>query len=624
MKRLLFLVLIFLTACSSAAGPQSSAPSSSAGASPTPAPTLPPPFLSETSTSEQIQKAMLESATRWQSLRMDGLIRFYEPGGLVMQSIREQVLIDQRDFHFRVMVGVADGTIGTLKVSDGVNIHDANLKTGELVTTQFSEGARVGGFVPQLQAGTASPNPIWGQIGTQLSQLAFPSDLAQGQGEFKSSGIDFVADRRSLVVEWTLAGNSLPSFKAWLDTSTGVILKLQEFGKEGGSTVIGERIIRSIYYNETFEASLFEKPSVNPVAAMPTPFGSDPLVAASQNDDPGDLYFFLQPRQAGQSVKLVRVSAVCIVNPSACPPVEEVSVPFPFNFSLSPLSWSPDGKLAAFAYSDNSAGTPTRMWLFNPDENTWTSVAEFPFIDPPFWSRDSKWIAFRVQDGLGGESAYIVQRDGTEIKQISAGLPQEGGPYVLDGWYTENVIMRSGLPGSQGGVYFIRAATGKATLMFQTMQNKAALVSSPDASLLAYDEYNADLQKHELKIMEPDGANAVVLASYTGGNLYPFVWSPDSRLIAYNYSTLSADGQPTSEVLIVSRDGKSLTSVYKGRTVGRLLFSPNGQYLLVEETDSPTGSLLYIVDLATMQQKALEVPGLSSTDYTWYAPSWRP
>lgn len=622
MKRLLFLVLIFLTACSSAAGNQSTDPSSSAGASPTPAPTLPPPFLSETSTSEQIQTAMLQSATRWQSLRMDGLIRFYEPGGLVMQSIREQVIIDQRDFHFRIMVGVADGTIGTLKASDGVNIHDANLKTGELVTTQYPESARVSGFAPQFQPGTASPNPIWGQIGTQLSQLAFPSDLAQNHGEFKSLGIDFVADRRALVVEWTLSGNTLPSFKAWLDTSTAVILKLQEFGKEGGTAVVGERIVRSITYNETFEASLFEKPSVTP-AAMPTPFGSDPLVQDASDDDPGALYFFLQPRQAGQNVKLVRVSAVCIVNPPACPPVEEVSVPFPFSFSLSPLNWSPDGKLAAFAYSDNSAGTPTRMWLFNPEENTWTSVAEFPYIDPPFWSRDGKWIAFRVQDGLGGESAYIVQRDGTEIKQISAGLPEEGKPYVLDGWYTENVIMRSGLPGTEGGVYFIRAATGKATLMFQTMQNKAALVSSPDASVLAYDDYNADSQLHELKIMEPDGANPVTLVSFTGGSLYPFVWSPDSRLIAYNYSTISATGQPTSEVFIAARDGKSLTSVYKGQTVGRLLFSPNGKYLLVEETTSPTGGHLYIVDLTTMQQKMLEVPGLS-TDYDWYAPSWRP
>jgi Tol biopolymer transport system component len=335
------------------------------------------------------------------------------------------------------------------------------------------------------------------------------------------------------------------------------------------------------------------------------------------------LYFFLQPRQAGGSIQLVRVSGLCVINPAACPPVEEIKVPFPFNFTISPLSWSSDGKQAAFAYSDNPNGTPTRMWLFDPEGNVWTSVAEFPYIDPPFWSRDDKWVAFRVQDGLGGEDVYVFQRDGTQLKSISPDLPADGKPYILDGWYTENVIMRSGLPGAEGGIYLVRAVNGQARLMFETLQSKVPFVTSPDASLLAYDDYNADSQVHELKVMEPDGANAVTLASFTGGSLYPYIWSPDSRLIAFNYSANSADGQPSAEVFVVSRNGKTLSSVYKGSTVGRLLFSPNGKYLLVEETTSTTGGHLFLINLATLEQKILEAPGLS-TDYDWYAPSWRP
>jgi Tol biopolymer transport system component len=101
------------------------------------------------------------------------------------------------------------------------------------------------------------------------------------------------------------------------------------------------------------------------------------------------------------------------------------------------------------------------------------------------------------------------------------------------------------------------------------------------------------------------------------------IWSPNSQWIAFNYYSNFTDGTPAAEVYIVSRDGRTLSSVYKGSTVGRLIFSPNGKYLLLEETTSATGGHLFLVNLATLEQKMLQAPGLS-TDYDWYAPSWRP
>ena len=123
--------------------------------------------------------------------------------------------------------------------------------------------------------------------------------------------------------------------------------------------------------------------------------------------------------------------------------------------------------------------------------------------------------------------------------------------------------------------------------------------------------------------MEPDGANAVTLANFSGGSLYPIVWSPDSQWIAFNYYSSFANGSPSAEVYIVDRKGGNLTSVYKGTTIGRLIFSPNGKYLLVEETTSVSGGHLFVVNLAIREMKMLQAPGLS-TDFDWYAPSWRP
>ena len=345
--------------------------------------------------------------------------------------------------------------------------------------------------------------------------------------------------------------------------------------------------------------------------------------ASFSEKEAGELYFFLQPRQAGQSIQLAKVSGACISDSATCPPMQIVKVPFDFNFTINALNWSPDGKYAAFSYSDQPNGTPTKLWLLDAVTNTWTSLAEFPYIDPPFWSPDGTWIAFRTQDGLGGEEVYVVHRDGTELKNIAKGLPVEGRPYIMDGWYTENVIMRSALPGSAGNIYLVRASDGHERPMFETLLTKAQFTAAPDASLLVYDDYDYNSQNHVLKVMEPDGANAVTLANFTGGSLYPIVWSPDSKLVAFNYYSNSADGTPSAEVYVVSRDGNTLTPVYKGTTIGRLLFSPNGKYLLVEETNSATGGHLFLVDLATLETKILQAPGLS-TDYDWYAPSWRP
>jgi Tol biopolymer transport system component len=380
-------------------------------------------------------------------------------------------------------------------------------------------------------------------------------------------------------------------------------------------------------------ASFFDVSPVSPtqaLAATPEPIlpvleTASPTLAPvpGSSVETGELYFFLQPRQGGGTIELVKVSAACISDPVNCPLMERIAVPFSFNFTINALAWSPDGRYAAFSYSANPSGTPTQVWLFDAEAKTWRALAEFPYIDPPFWSPDGAWIAFRTQDGVGGEEVFIIRPDGTELKNIAADLPVDGRPYIMDGWYTENVIMRSALPGAQGNIYLVRAANGKSRPMFETLLTKAQFIASPDAGFFAYDEYDYTSQNHSVKVMEPDGANAEIIAQFTGGSIYPMIWSPDSSLIAFNYYGNLAGGNASAEVFIIPRTGGELKSVYKGNTVGRLLFSPNGKYLLVEETTSSSGGHLFLVDLATSNVSILQAPGLS-TDFDWYAPSWRP
>ncbi|CAG0966327.1 hypothetical protein ANAEL_00927 [Anaerolineales bacterium] len=620
MKRYLFLMLIFLTACS----PAESTPASYFDNLPDVV------ILRADSNSEQIQQAMIQSAAKWMSLQMSGTITWFGTDGST-QAFQEHTWIDPSNNRFKVELnGMTNAADKIVKFSDGTTVYNLNLNSGLVETSSYPDFARVGQYIPPVGEGVAYPNPIWGQMGTPLSEMAFSSNFAQGGGAFKTVRLETIAGRETLVVEWTPASQTQVAYKFWLDTRTAVILKLQEFGvKDGTGALKSERVVTEVTYNQIFDANIFTLPSDFQQAVMPTQVGSQPIGTESASSgveaqkEAGELYFFLQPRQAGKSIQLARVSGACVSDPANCPPIQMVNVPFPFNFTINALSWSPDGKYAAFSYSDNTNGTPTKLWLFDPASGAWTSLAEFPYIDPPFWSPDGTWIAFRTQDGLGGEDVYVVRRDGSELKSVSANLPVEGRPYIMDGWYTENIIMRSALPGSSGNIYLVRASDGTARPMFATPLTKAQFTASPDASLLVYDEYDYNSQNHILKVMEPDGANAVPLANFKGGSIYPIVWSPNSQWIAFNYYSSFTDGAPTAEVYIVSRDGRTLSSVYKGTTVGRLVFSPSGKYLLVEETTSATGGHLFLINLATLETNMLQASGLS-TDYDWYAPSWRP
>lgn len=617
MKRFFPLILILATACT----PFFEKVTPTQFTPPPPA-KIAPANLNIGSSSEQIRLAMLNSALQWQTLHMSGTTVWYLPDGS-QQAAQEDLWLDPLNARFYVkMTGVENSNQNRLAVSDGINIVTTFLNTGDVQTSPFPDSARVGQFVPPLQDGTAYPNAFYGQFGTPLAQLAFPSDYAQNQGLFTPLNMESYIGRQALIVEWRFSADSAPVWKFWLDTQTGLMLKLQQYAKDGSGMLESERAVISIEINPALDAALFAMP--DGASAPQTgnlPAGGGPLVADSgpmSIKEAGEIYFFLQPRNRSGSIQLAKVSGYCVVDPVNCPPMQIVNTPFPFNFTINALSWSPDGRYAAFSYSDNPNGTPTKLWLLDASTDTWTSLAQFPYIDPPFWSPDGTWIAFRTQDGLGGEDVYVVHRDGTELKSISANLPAGSRPYIMDGWYTENVIMRPALPGSSGSIYLVRANDGQARPMFDTLLTKAQFIPSPDSSVLAYDDYDYNSQIHNIKIMEPDGANAKTLITLDKGSIYPMIWSPDSRFLAFNFYGNTDE----AVVFLINRSAGEAARVYEGNTVGRLLFSPDGKYLLVEETTSITGGHLFVVNLATLEQNMLQAPGLS-TDFDWYAPSWR-
>src|SRR5215216_5930344 len=269
------------------------------------------PTLSLNSTSQEIQRLMLESATKWKSIWMDGTVTYFPIEGTSGPTTisREQVWIDLSTNRFRVLTGPVGGVAEKFLASNGVSILELDLQSGQSQSRPLPEMPAEKQFVPTLQPGYAYPQPLWGQMGTPLSQLAFTSDFAQNEGTFKPVGTEFIANREALIVEWTYAQSELPSFRMWLDTKTAVILKMQSFDKGGGDAIRTETVVNQISFDDVFANSLFGVPSSLPQFSDISGQASEPVEAGADapagRDALGELYFFELPHQPNQSARLV-------------------------------------------------------------------------------------------------------------------------------------------------------------------------------------------------------------------------------------------------------------------------------------------------------------------------------
>jgi hypothetical protein len=580
----------------------------------------PEPTITMSSTSEEIRRFMLASAMKWKSVWMDGTVTYYATDS--QTTTREQAWIDLSTNRFRVLVGSADGEAEKYMASDGANILEMDLLSGQSQSRPLPDFAEAGQFIPTPQSDTAFPQPLWGQMGTPLSQLAFTSDFAQAAGTFTPVVTESVSGRQALVVDWTFAQNQLPSWRMWLDIDTGVILKMQTYDKEGGSTIRSEAVIDQISFDDVFTNTLFGNPSSLPqfsdMAGIPIKPAKPAPTAPSAPDPMREVYFFVTDHQYGnEKTEFVRFPGSCVAGLIPCPDAEVIPTPFDLKFTVTSLVWSPDGRMAAFPYPISADGNRAALFLFNPQDLTWKSIAEFNFIDPPMWSPDGNWLAFRVQDGMDKDEVYIIHPDGTGLTNLSVNenLPVEGQPYVLNGWINNNVILR----GRDNKVYLVRADNPTVKPLFDTPWIKSIFFPSPDGYFLAYVDVND--QSAALKLLTPDGSMTRELAVFEKAAIYPVVWSPDGKQLAFIKMTNDLAG--AQDLYTIGTDGRNLQQIHHSDTSGmiELGYSPYGKYLVFEDSDA-TGRHVYSIDLSTMEKHVLMVPNLP-LDWWWMAPSWR-
>jgi Tol biopolymer transport system component len=167
----------------------------------------------------------------------------------------------------------------------------------------------------------------------------------------------------------------------------------------------------------------------------------------------------------------------------------------------------------------------------------------------------------------------------------------------------------------------VRPEDGSVKPLFDTPLAKSDYVTpSPDGYFLAYTEVTN--QKTTLKLLTPDGKTARELATFQEGSIYPIVWSPDSASLAF--ARITGDAADGQDVYVIDQDGRNLQQVYHSNfgSIYMLNFSPDGNYLLLQDYDA-AGWHVVAINLSTLEQHMLQqVPGIPP-DWWWMAPSWR-
>ncbi len=209
-----------------------------------------------------------------------------------------------------------------------------------------------------------------------------------------------------------------------------------------------------------------------------SPLGGSIVYASNQNGGYFDLFLFIF-----QGSKLIRLT-------------ENIGN------VISP-SFSPDGKTILFA--NRAAQGPTSLWTVeNTGENRNLLYAGPNTIVAADWSPMGGTIAFAMAvDRPDAYEIFLMDSDGTDVRQLTHGLPGIGGSldWSPDG---KHLLIYAGEPGDKN--IFRIDVEERTAAQLTNGGNNAASSYSPDGQWIAFNSLRNDDQA-DIYIMRPDGSS---------------------------------------------------------------------------------------------------------------------
>jgi DNA-directed RNA polymerase specialized sigma24 family protein len=228
----------------------------------TPAPSLEP--LTTESSYQEILQRVDESKSNWHTLWADAVEIDYGPNGFIgpPQIKRNQVWISQ-PWYSLLLIGDSNERVSQAwrRVSD--KVYSGDLETGK--RTLSNSGTL--GFAEVVNGMLYPDRYIFGPV----DRSRFPPE-----GEMENLGAEQIAGRQSLAFDWYYDNpydqSSQPYHlgRFWVDTSTGVITRWQQFIQGHPELLLKDIVILDIAFDVDFSNALFDQHQ-----SFPTKFALD-------------------------------------------------------------------------------------------------------------------------------------------------------------------------------------------------------------------------------------------------------------------------------------------------------------------------------------------------------------
>jgi serine/threonine protein kinase len=321
------------------------------------------------------------------------------------------------------------------------------------------------------------------------------------------------------------------------------------------------------------------------------------------------------------------------LQPTAPGSPARVEVPPPENVTLSGGSVSPDGRKLAFT------GAPGGVWLRELDALEWRRVPGTEGASSPFWSPDSRYVGFIVDNTL--RRVDTTGGPAETVTSIPTAAPRSGtwnprGDIVLGSWGG----------GSGGPLWRVSPGGGAATAVTEVDRSKGEFVHShptflPDGNRFLYFRSGPpDVEGMYVGSLDVDAGKQSrqrilatdVPATFANGYLFflragtlmaqPFdarrrelqdVPVPVAEDVAITwdftgvfsvadggvlfYATASASG--TFQLTWIDRQGKTLGTFGPPGTDGRVVLSPDGRRAVAKDAPYNVPGDLWMLDLAS-------------------------
>ncbi len=413
---------------------------------------------------------------------------------------------------------------------------------------------------------TVYPYPLALEMSTPLNDMIFPTGIAQNTEEIRIIGEEIIAERPVVVVDRFVGEGFRPS-RLWVDGQTGMLLKRQDFSKDNSDLLVTEYLVNQVIFDTQFAASLFSTDiDTNPIFksydAVPPVDPGEPTISdlPVETNIPGNLYFVVSD-QTG-TISLVRQSASCVFQSTACPEANPVAGYPNVNGIINPLIWSPTGEKAALVITSNNGEPLDQLYLFDAVENTWEMLASYPSINTPAWSKDGETIYIVANSNQATNVIAVPTTVGMPFINLSEGyFSEENAALTISGWLDNRLFVSHALAG-RGLEYLSLSPTMVDVKPVDILPSARYIaVPSPKQNFIAMAGYSED-ESMELTIRDIEHGSEKLVGSFANSGISSLLWTPDNQWVIFEINTMLSSNTLTASIYAVRPDGSDLRLLY--------------------------------------------------------------